>query len=122
MRNRLAVTLGIVAAVLTVAVTAQTNVAGEWNMMFNLPQGPSPATMTLQQDGETLTGSLTSDQGTFKVEGTISSNKLEWVLLDVDAGGTLIRVPMDGTVDGDEMSGSFDLGEFGSGDWTAKRM
>ena len=78
--------------------------------------------MTLQQDGETLTGSLTSDQGTFKVEGTISSNKLEWVLLDVDAGGTLIQVPMDGTVDGDEMSGSFDLGEFGSGDWTAKRM
>ena len=68
-------TLGIVAAVLTVAVTAQTNVAGEWNMMFNLPQGPSPATMTLQHDGETLTGSLTSDQGTFKVEVRTAEQK-----------------------------------------------
>ena len=35
MRNRLAVVLGIVAAVLTLAVAAQTDVTGEWTMTSN---------------------------------------------------------------------------------------
>ncbi|MCH8990610.1 MAG: hypothetical protein IIA44_02520, partial [Acidobacteria bacterium] len=94
MRNRQAVILGIVIAVLMVTLTAQTNVAGEWTMMFNLDSGPSPATMTLQQDGDKLTGSITSAQGTFELEGTISDTKLAWVF-EVDAGGTPIEVSVD---------------------------
>ncbi len=121
MRNRQAVILGIVIAVLMVTLTAQTTVAGEWTMMFNLDSGPNPATMTLQQDGDKLTGSITSAQGTFELEGTISDTTLEWVF-EVDAGGTPIEVSVDGTVDGDGMSGSVDLGDFGGGDWTAKRI
>ena len=39
MRNRQAVVLGIVAAVLTVAVAAQTDVTGEWAMMIDTEQG-----------------------------------------------------------------------------------
>ena len=47
MRNRLAVTLGIVAAVLTVTVAAQTDVTGKWNMTFDTDQGTNSATLTL---------------------------------------------------------------------------
>ena len=54
MRNRLTVGLGIVVAVLMVAVAAQTNVAGKWNVTFDTEQGSSAATMTLTQDGEKL--------------------------------------------------------------------
>ena len=121
MRNRQAVILGIVIAVLMVTLTAQTNVAGEWTMMFNLDSGPSPATMTLQQDGDTLTGELVGDQGTLEFEGTITGDKLEWVM-EVDAGGAFIEIAMDGTVDGDEMVGTADFGGYGGGDWTATRM
>ena len=39
MRNRQAVVFGIVAAVLTVAVAAQTDVTGEWTMMIDTEQG-----------------------------------------------------------------------------------
>ena len=71
MRNRLAVILGIVTAVLTVTVVAQTDVTGEWTMTIDTEQGLLPATMMLQQDGEKLTGTLVSDQGTLEFEGTI---------------------------------------------------
>ena len=121
MRHRLAVTLGIVAAVLTVAVAAQTDVTGKWNMTFDTDQGTTTATMTLQQDGDTLTGELVSDQGTLEFEGTITGDTLEWVM-EVDAGGAFIEIAMDGTVDGDEMVGTADFGGYGGGDWTATRM
>ena len=77
--------------------------------------------MTLQQDGEKLTGELASDQGTLEFEGTITGAKLEWVM-EVDAGGAFIEIAMDGTVDGDEMMGTADFGGYGGGDWTGKRM
>ncbi len=121
MRHRLTVTLGIVAAVLTVAVAAQTDVTGKWNMTFDTDQGTTTATMTLQQDGDTLTGELVSDQGTLEFEGTIIGDTLEWVM-EVDAGGAFIEIAMDGTVDGDEMVGTADFGGYGGGDWTATRM
>ena len=121
MRHRLTVTLGLVAAVLTVAVAAQTDVTGKWNMTFDTDQGTTTATMTLQQDGDTLTGELVSDQGTLEFEGTITGDTLEWVM-EVDAGGAFIEIAMDGTVDGDEMVGPADFGGYGGGDWTATRM
>lgn len=120
MRNRLAVILGIVTAVLTVTVVAQTDVTGEWTMTIDTEQGLLPATMTLQQDGEKLTGTLVSDQGTLEFEGTISGNEVAWVM-EVDAGGAFIEITIEGTVDGDEMMGTLDLGGYGGGDWTAKR-
>jgi len=121
MRHRLTVTLGIVAAVLTVAVAAQTDVTGKRNMTFDTDQGTTTATMTLQQDGDTLTGELVGDQGTLEFEGTIIGDTLEWVM-EVDAGGAFIEIAMDGTVDGDEMVGTADFGGYGGGDWTATRM
>ncbi len=121
MRNRLAVILGLVTAVLTVAVVAQTDVTGTWNMTIDTEQGATSATLTIQQDGEKLTGSVDSDQGTLEFEGTISGTKLEWVM-EVDAGGAFLEVTIAGTVDGDEMTGTLDLGGYGGGDWTATRM
>lgn len=121
MRNRQVVILGIVIAAFTVAVTAQTDVTGKWDLMFNLESGPAPATMTLTQDGEKVMGSLTSDQGTFEFEVTVSGDTLEWTF-ELDAGGGVIEITVTGTVDGDEMTGTVDLGGYGGGDWTATRM
>ncbi len=120
MRNRQVVILGIVIAAFTVAVTAQTDVIGKWDLMFNLDSGPAPATMTLTQDGEKVMGSLTSDQGTFEFEVTVSGDTLDWTF-ELDAGGGAIQIAVTGTIDGDEMTGSVDLGGYGGGDWTATR-
>ncbi len=122
MRNRLPVMLGIMATVLMVVVATQTDVTGAWEMTFDTDQGATSATLTLQQEGESFSGSLGSDQGTFEFEGgTITGDKLVWVI-EVDAGGAFIEIAMDGTVDGDEMMGSADFGGYGGGPWTAKRM
>lgn len=123
MRHRLTLTLGIVATVCMVAVAVQTDVTGQWMMTFETDQGSQSATMTFQQDGESLSGSLDSDQGgPFEFEGgTVSGDKLEWVV-EIDAGGQFIEIAMEGTVNGDEMTGSADFGGYGGGDWTAKRM
>ena len=120
MRNRQTVVLGIVAAVLTVAVAAQTDVTGEWTMMIDTEQGSQSTELTLAQDGEKLTGSMDSPMGTLEFEGTITGNKLE-IVMEVDAGGAFLEITLAGTVDGDEMMGTLDLGGYGGGDWTAKR-
>ena len=121
MRNRLAVALGIVTAALVVSVTAQSNVAGDWNMTIDSDQGSLSATMTFKQDGEKVTGSMPTDQITFEFEGTISDNKLELVA-EIDAGGAFLEVILEATVDGDEITGTLDFGGYGSGDITATRI
>ena len=121
MRNRLAVALGIVAAAFVVSVTAQSSVAGDWNMTIDSDQGSLSATMTFKQDGEKVTGSMPTDQITFEFEGTISDNKLELVA-EIDAGGAFLEVILEATVDGDEITGTLDFGGYGSGDITATRI
>ena len=122
MRNRLAMVLTLAVSVLAlVVVTAQTDVTGSWEMTFNTDQGSTSGGLTLQQDGEALSGSLVTDQGTLEFDGgTVSGNKLEWVA-EVDAGGQFIAIAMSGVVDGDMITGTMDFGGSGGGDWTAKR-
>ena len=120
MKTRHAVVLGIVAAMFTVAVTAQTGVAGQWSVTFETEQGSSGATMTLTQDGEKVMGSMVTEMGTFEFEGTFADNKVKWVM-EIDAGGAFIEITMEGTLDGDEIMGTLDLAGYGGGDWTAKR-
>ena len=121
MRNRLAVALGVVAAALVVSVTAQSSVAGDWNMTIDSDQGSLSATMTFKQDGEKVTGSMPTDQITFEFEGTISDNKLELVA-EIDAGGAFLEVTLEATVDGNEITGTLDFGGYGGGDITATRI
>ena len=85
MRVRLPVVLTLVAAALT-AVSAQTNATGRCNMTISTDQGSIPTTLTSVQEGEALSGSMASDQGTVEFDGgTISGNKLAWVIEVVDS-------------------------------------
>ena len=121
MRIRMTMVLTLTVLALVV-VAAQTDVTGRWEMTINTDQGALPGTLTLQQDGEALSGSLISDQGTLEFDGgMVSENKIEWVV-EVDAGGQFIEIAMNGVVDGDMISGTMDFGGYGGGDWTAKRV
>ena len=120
MRLRLAVVLAMTVATLT-AVSAQTNASGRWTMTISTDQGSFPTTLTLLQEGETLSGSMASDQGTVEFDGgTVTGNKLAWVI-EVDAGGQFFEIAMNGTIDGEAITGTADFGGQGGGDWTAKR-
>ena len=113
--------LGVMVAALVVSVTAQSNVAGEWNMTIDSDQGEISGTMTFEQDGEKVTGSMPTEQITFEFEGTIADNKLALVA-EVDAGGAFLEVTLEATVDGDKITGALDFGGYGGADITATRI
>lgn len=113
--------LGMLWAFLPVALAAQTDVAGDWAVMFQSDQGSFQATMTLEQDGAMLTGVIASDQGTFEIEGTIRGGALEWAGEIVD-GAELIVISVQGTFENGEIMGAADYGGWGDGDWIAKRQ
>ena len=68
-----------------VALTAQTNVAGEWMLTAHEQFGPSYQRLTLTVSGDAFTGTL----GTRKVEGTVKGNVIEWKSDNGTAKGTL---------------------------------
>ena len=121
MKRRLATVIGLVVAAFMVAVIAQSNAAGEWNITATGAQGTTTSTMTLEQDGETLTGTPNlAEGGSMPLKGMISGNAVNFSG-ELDAGGTPIELVVTGTLDGDELTGTYEMGEFDSGDYTATR-
>lgn len=105
---------------LVVAVpAAQTNVAGAWDMTINGPQGAMETTMTLTQEGDTVSGTIDGPMGSVEVAGAVAGNLMK-LAFDVDAGGQMISISMIGEVNGATMEGSMDFGQ-GAADFTAKR-
>ena len=51
----------------------------------------------------------------------MSGDQIEFVL-ELDAGGMVMEITLKGTVDGDKMMGTLDLGGYGGGDWAATRI
>ena len=101
-----------------VLALAQADVAGNWSFTIENPQGVNERTMVLEQDGNALTGTTTSDNGaTGSVSGSIEGNEVE-LTFDVPAGFT---VTMTGTVDGSTMSGSMNYGGQASGSFTGSK-
>ena len=97
----------------------QVNVAGDWALTFNGPQGPIEAAAKFTQEGETVGGTIDGPQGAIDVSGTLKEAKLA-ISMTVDAGGQTITVYMLGDVDGDTMKGTWNFGQ-GSSDWEGKR-
>lgn len=91
-------------------------------------RGPAaPPTLTLKQDGTTITGTLTGGRGPgLPVEGTISGNSITWTLQRRLADGIARPEVYKGTVNGDSITGSVaeptvDPTQGYSVDFTAKR-
>lgn len=104
---------------LNVAVGAQGNLSGAWDLNINGPQGPIAAGATLKQDGETVTGTIESPQGTAEMKGTLKGKTLALTFSIQGPDGPLdIRV--NGEVDGDSMKGMLDFG-MGQADFTAAK-
>lgn len=109
--------VSIVAAsfILCVASTvfAQNSVAGAWNITVDTPQGPNTSTLNLKQDGDKLTGDLTSAMGSTPITGTFSAGSVA-VTANIDMQGTSLQLAISGKVDADTMAGEIKLGDFGS--------
>ena len=96
------------------------SVAGKWEMSWEGRLGTQTSTLTLEQNGADLKGTMTGRRGDTPVTGTVKGKNVTLVVKRQTQQGE-ITVEYKGTVDGDSMKGTLSMGER-SIDWTAKKQ
>jgi hypothetical protein len=120
MKIRMLVCLGALAIALPGA--AQTpDIAGTWTVNATVDSGAlPPSTLTLAREGARLVGTLSGQQGDMRVEAGLKENAVTiWFTVPTQNGPTAIT--MVGTLEGDVIKGSADLGGGSQAAWTATR-
>jgi hypothetical protein len=97
------------------------DVAGAWALSVDFGQGTGSPSVAFKQDGETLTGTYSSEVfGEQKVTGTIKGNAITFGFTGILEGNTF-QVTYSGTVEKDTMKGKVSLGDVAEGTFTGKR-
>ena len=108
----------LVAACSIPGLGAQEEVSGSWAMVITNPLGlTNDVPLTLEQDGEELTGSA----GDTPLRGTVEGNAITMAYDVPETQVGPMTLTFEGTVDGDSMEGAVTFGHFASGTWTAAR-
>lgn len=118
--TRLIPSLVLSAALATgVAAFVQTDVSGDWTLTINGPQGTIDTEASFKQDGEKVTGTLTSPMGQTDVAGSLSGSTLSLAFNVVTQNGP-IDIKVTAEISGPEMKGVMDFG-MGTADFTGKK-
>lgn len=92
----------------TFAATAGTadDVSGKWVLSVQAPGETVDVFLELKQNGEAVTGSMTSTHASGKIDkGTYKDKKLA-LSVTAEMQGSPAAIQIDGAVDGDKISGS----------------
>jgi hypothetical protein len=95
-------------------------VAGTWDMVQEGRTGPLHQTLTIQQTGTALKGSIKGPNDEIPITGSISGNKISFSLKFTGRNGEEIH-EYEGTVTADAMTGTMKVDER-SIEWSAKRQ
>jgi hypothetical protein len=116
------VTLTILSFLLIPFLYAQNaNVAGDWEITSQSPRGEMTRALHFDQDGEKIKVTMEGFRGDeITGEGTVQGNNIQWTMTMSTPGGDF-TLTYKGTVEGDTMSGTVDMGDRGTRDWTAKK-
>ena len=127
LRAALSTTLFALAiAVVPTTLSAQTeikiDVTGKWLFNVTTDAGTGTPTVTLKQQGDSLTGHYSSQTlGEADLKGTVKDKKIAF-MFRIELQGTPLTVNYAGTVESnDAMKGTVDIGGAASGTFTAKR-
>lgn len=96
------------------------SVAGKWEVTSEGRQGPQTSTLTLEQDGENLKGTMAGPRGETPVTGAIKGKSITIVVKRQTPNGEFTQ-EYKGTVDGSSMKGTVERGER-TIEWTAKKQ
>ena len=105
-----------------VLLTAQdANVAGDWELTSQSPRGERTSAIHFDQDGQKIKVTMEGFRGNEMTgEGTVQGNQIEWTItMNTQRGDFTISYK--GTIDGDTMSGTVEMGDRGEMEWTAKK-
>lgn len=81
------------------------SVAGAWAITVNSPQGAMPGTLTLKQDGESLSGEISTPFGTVPLTGKIKGSEITFDY-KVNMQGQELPISATGKIEGNALSGS----------------
>ena len=104
----------------------QADVTGTWKWVRKSPDGQeSEATASLKQEGNKLTGRVTTEAGEINItNGTVMDGNVAFEIR-IDAGGSEIHVKFTGKLQGDSIKGKAEITRDGNTmtrDWEPKRI
>lgn len=99
--------------------TEKINVSGKWQFEVSTSMGSGSPVITLQQEGEKLTGKYSGTLGEEAISGTIQGNELSFSFKASQFDGAVVTYK--GKYEGGAMKGTMQLGDAASGTWTATR-
>jgi hypothetical protein len=120
--KRGAATASASAAAPAAAAAAPTDANGKWNIVLTLGgAGSFPLTGTFKQDGEKVSGVLTSMAGEVPVSGTMVGKALK-LEFKVDTPQGQLPITMTGELGATGFAGKASIAGLGDTDWTATRV
>ena len=95
--------------------------SGTWVLTVESPNGTGQRDLTLVQDGNELSGEISSSRASGELSGTLEGNEVVFLAVVYMESGSF-DITYTATVTGDEMKGTVDFGDYGSGTFTGKRI
>jgi hypothetical protein len=93
---------------------------GSWNLVVSTPMGERRATLWATTEGSTLKGSQMADGNSVEIfDGMVNGNDVSWKVSITEPMPMMLE--FNGTVSGDELSGSVTLGAFGTSSFSGTR-
>jgi len=121
MKLRIATVLSVVLLALAIPALAA-DISGQWTATFNTQVGEQHYVYTFKVDGEKLTGTAKSDNGSVTIEnGTVKGDDVSFIE-NLDYQGQKLVITYTGKVSGDEIKFTRDVGGFGKEELVAKRV
>ena len=100
---------------------AASDVSGQWDVQIEYIASTSTHTLHLKQAGNRLEGSHQGDFVSRDLTGTVEGGTVQIASSYTERHGDALSFRFTGTVAGDAMSGTLDMGEYLTAKWTAKR-
>jgi uncharacterized pyridoxal phosphate-dependent enzyme len=97
------------------------SVAGRWNLRLEFVYGSAEHSVTLEQNGGSLTGTYRGEFATGNLNGTVAGNRVAF-RSSLPTEGTRVSFQFTGALENGNMSGRASLDEYGEALWTAHRV
>jgi hypothetical protein len=96
------------------------SVEGNWSIRVSTPLGERQSILSVRTDGKALIGTQAADGNSVEIfDGAMSGNDVSWKIKITDPMPMTLEFA--GTVDGNEISGTVTLGEFGESSFAGIR-